>query len=405
MKGIFFRKNQDPKYSSSSSLTTRRMRFYRQPLGSYQCAALALATAVAGKRHWSKMRRHLAIVERGVRVHVRGQRCKFSDPEVRMLIANEFATLRNGTNAQTLKLPQGCRDSFAAGTECACTRFCVRCTCDECRVSPSGGLYNKKMLNCVHHHGRYEVTGPQSTIPCETVHCGICAERGSALGPEVIERIAAYRRTHRSSVQPIDGTKRAPPHEARTRGAASAGRAAESASPFAEGGDGSVWSRLSEELRSAVLRVASAARAPTAEVQRTIEWYGVDGASSAGAAAPAPSAGLADAAPFASVLVYAAWRRKRRRGWRRPRTPLRRLPSSEEAASAAAGAAQAQAQLAELEGVPTSSVAHGAPRTASLTNDDGHAREVDAYTSAAVSCLVCTVTFHANHAHNLTRSP
>ena len=24
---------------------------------------------------------------------------------------------------------------------------------------------------------------------------------------------------------------------------------------------------------------------------------------------------------------------------------------------------------------------------------------------AAVSCLLCTVTFHANHAHNLTRSP
>ena len=29
----------------------------------------------------------------------------------------------------------------------------------------------------------------------------------------------------------------------------------------------------------------------------------------------------------------------------------------------------------------------------------------DANPGDAVSCLLCTVTFHANHAHNLTRSP
>ena len=57
------------------------------------------------------------------------------------------------------------------------------------------------------------------------------------------------------------------------------------------------------------------------------------------------------------------------------------------------------------EGGGTSGGAGGAAGGATSDATAGYSVALNETQATAVSCRLCTVTFHANHAHNLTRSP
>ena len=86
---------------------------------------------------------------------------------------------------------------------------------------------------------------------------------------------------------------------------------------------------------------------------------------------------------------------------------LAELRDALERAPELCGAAFARAEADAGAGGAGGAGGEGAPpppRSASGSGADGDAaRTSEART--VVSCILCTVTFHANHAHNLTRSP
>ena len=141
------------------------MRRYRQPLGSTHCAATALARSITAKNEWEHHKRHMPLKR------------ELYSKELLADAENVLAELRRGTHKSQAKLTPACKTA-ASPAECPCTKVCVRCTCAPCRKSPSGGLFSKKMLNLVVHHGRFEVTGPHSTVPCSlSPTCAVCAAK------------------------------------------------------------------------------------------------------------------------------------------------------------------------------------------------------------------------------------
>ena len=158
------------------------MRRYRQPLGSAHCAAAALARSIIAKEEWKDHRRHMP------------RSAGLYDEEMTAAVAKVFAELHQGTHKSLAKLTDKCK-AAASPAKCPCTKVCVRCTCEACVASPSGGLFSKKMLNLVFHHGRYEVTGPHSTVPCSLgPACQVCSvqlEKQRASGTQPLARPAA----------------------------------------------------------------------------------------------------------------------------------------------------------------------------------------------------------------------
>ncbi len=141
----------------------KRQRPYRQPLGSWHCAAKALAISAVAKEYWKRHRAH---------VPPRTGETEYGDLEVQ--IVNILQQLRKGTHPSLKLLTPECRKSKNP-KECTCTKICIRCSCDACKASPSGGLFSKKKMNLVFHHGRFEITGPQSTVPCAAgISCRAC---------------------------------------------------------------------------------------------------------------------------------------------------------------------------------------------------------------------------------------
>ena len=135
-------------------MTGKRPRPYRQPLGSWHCAAKALAISTVAKAYWS---RHAA--------HVPPRTGERASGDLEARIAAVLTELRAGTHHSLKLLTPECRVS-ASSQACTCTKVCVRCACAECLASPSKGLFSKKKMNLVYHHGRFEITGPQSAVPC-----------------------------------------------------------------------------------------------------------------------------------------------------------------------------------------------------------------------------------------------
>ena len=138
----------------------RGKRPYRQPLGSKHCAAEALATSIVAIDFWKREKKHL---------NVGGL-----DPANVKARDATLSALRDGTHSSLGLLSEECHASAASSAECSCRKICIRCPCETCVASPSRGLFAKKKLNLVLHHDRYEITGPQSTVPCERAKCKHC---------------------------------------------------------------------------------------------------------------------------------------------------------------------------------------------------------------------------------------
>ena len=140
-----------------------RKRPYRQPLGSYTCAAKALATSIVAIDFWAREWQHLDV--------------GLLYPANAEAIDETLSALRGGTHASLELLSKECRVSAGSSSACSCKRFCIRCPCAACVASPSGGLFAKKKLNLVFHHDRYEITGPRSTVPCKRGECQQCIKK------------------------------------------------------------------------------------------------------------------------------------------------------------------------------------------------------------------------------------
>ena len=132
----------------------RSFRPYRQPLGSWHCAAKALAASIAAQALWRDHAMHAPL---------RSSRRDQVDGVSRSIVAE----LLLGKHKSQVKLTEACHTTLQQGVKCTCKRYCVRCTCDVCLASPSRGLFAKKKMNIVLHHGRFEVTGPKSVMPCK----------------------------------------------------------------------------------------------------------------------------------------------------------------------------------------------------------------------------------------------
>ena len=146
-------------------MSRKRPRAYRQPLGSWHCAAQSLAVSIAAKTRWRVYAKH--VPSRSIKsVHRDATEAS---------ITAVLAELRAGTHDSLTTLSASCRRASKSAAKCTCKKICVRCACADCVASPSGGLFSKKKMNIVLHHGRFEVTGPQSVVPCKMgAECSSC---------------------------------------------------------------------------------------------------------------------------------------------------------------------------------------------------------------------------------------
>ena len=143
----------------------RSFRPYRQPLGSWHCAAKALAASIAAQALWRDHAMHAPPRSS------RRDEGDLVDGVSRSIVAE----LLLGKHESQVMLTEACHTTLQQGVKCTCKRYCVRCTCDVCLASPSRGLFAKKKMNIVLHHGRFEVTGPKSVMPCKLgMSCTSC---------------------------------------------------------------------------------------------------------------------------------------------------------------------------------------------------------------------------------------
>lgn len=177
----------------------RGKRPYRQPLGSKHCAAEALATSIVAIDFWKREKKHLNIG--GL------------DPANVKARDATLSALRDGTHSSLGVLSEECHASAASSAECSCRKICIRCPCETCVASPSRGLFAKKKLNLVLHHYRYEITGPQSTVPCARANCKHCvkytrriAQQARAVSGAQAVAIAEDANSSNSDVDVFDDT-------------------------------------------------------------------------------------------------------------------------------------------------------------------------------------------------------
>jgi len=182
----------------------RGKRPYRQPLGSKHCAAEALATSIVAIDFWKREKKHL---------NVGGL-----DPANVKARDATLSALRDGTHSSLGLLSEECHASAASSAECSCRKICIRCPCETCVASPSRGLFAKKKLNLVLHHDRYEITGPQSTVPCERAKCKHClkytrriAQQARAVSGAQAVAIAEDANSSNSDIDVFDAWSILPP--------------------------------------------------------------------------------------------------------------------------------------------------------------------------------------------------